>query len=91
MSNAQPSSDRRAEAFDTLDRLRDAITTATLINNKRAEDFFARSETLDPDLMELATITMSNLVILEQKIQLLTDMVDVALKQRANGSSGGIL
>jgi len=51
------------------------ITNATLINNEKIKTFYARSQSMEPDLTELATLLSTQVLVLEEKYKVLNTLV----------------
>ena len=58
-----------------MDKSLQIINSATLINNKKIKEFHARSEKMNSDIQDLATIFSTQLMVLEEKYKMLHALV----------------
>ena len=63
------------ETSEQLEKSLHTITKATLINNEKIKTFYAKIESMDPDLVELATILSTQIMVLEEKYKVLNTLV----------------
>jgi hypothetical protein len=68
-----------------MDAAMHLINNLTLINNKKIQEFHQRSEKMNPDIYDLATIVSAQHLVLEEKYKVLHALITDLYSRLENG------